>query len=41
MFFLLNAHEFMQLTDNAALKVGSLVTQELGQCSEDQDVSLP
>ena len=36
-----NDHELTQLTDNVAVKVGSSVTQELGWCSEDQDVSLP
>ena len=36
-----NAHELTQLTDDVALKGGSSVTQELGQCFEDQDVALP
>ena len=36
-----NACELTQFADDVALKVGSSVTQELGWCSEDQDVSLP
>ena len=36
-----NAHELTQFADDVALNVGSSVTQELGQCSKDQDVSLP
>ena len=38
---LANAHELTQLADDVALKGCSLVTQELGQCSEDQDIALP
>ena len=35
------AHKLTKLSDDVAFKVGSSVTQELGQCSEDWDISLP
>ena len=38
---LLYAHKLTKLSEDVAFKFGSLVTQELGQDSEDQDVTLP
>ena len=38
---LLYAHKLEKLSDDVAFKVSSLVTQELGQWSKDQDISLP
>ena len=35
------AHKLTKLSDDVAFKVGSLVTQELGWCSKDWDISLP
>ena len=35
------AHKLTKLSDDTAFKVGPLVTQELGWCTEDQDVILP
>ena len=34
------AHKLSKLCDDVAFKVGPLVTQELGQCSKDQEASL-
>ena len=38
---ILYAYEFTQFLYDVALKIGSPITQELGQCSKDQDASLP
>ena len=35
------AHELTQLFDDISFELDTLITQELGQGSEDQDVSLP
>ena len=36
-----HAHELTQLFDDITLKIGALITQELGQGSKDQDIFLP
>ena len=38
---LLYAHKLTKLSDDVAFTVGSSDTQELGQCSQDWDISLP
>ena len=35
------AHKLTKLSDDVAFEVGPSITLELGQCSKDQDVSLP
>ena len=38
---LLNAYELTQFFDNVTFEIGISITQELGQCFKDQDISLP